>query len=418
QSAEGNPELALERARALAISGELLLGLGNPSAAVPELETAVAGFAALRKNEPKNAEHLLNLAFSTQSLAVAQNEQGLRAKSIETAQESHLHFLDIARRNPDSPQATRSLAQNKLFLARLLHESGRSAEGGIPLDGARKLYERLASKTQATGDDIADVARIDSIEAEIEVILGNPDEAIQLHIRSVDDLLPLTSKEPDNLGYQFQLARSYGALSDLVAENGDTEAAAEANTQSIGILADLAVRAPEDIDYQAALAERFQAAASLERDAGEQEVALGSQEKAVELLASIVKKHPNDHTRRRSLAWAQSRRADLLTEAKKVKESTLAATEAVNEMQHILTHDLDPERNNAKRSAHRRDLARLYEKLARNWSAQKNSEGATRCFEKAVEHWDTLARNGSANDKEVTEGLAAAKAELEKLQGS
>ncbi|MEM9480964.1 MAG: hypothetical protein AAGA58_15015 [Verrucomicrobiota bacterium] len=418
QSAGDNPDLALEIARAHAISGELLLGLGNPVEAVPELEKAVAGFTALRKSDTKNGSHLLNLAFTSQSLAIAHNDQGFATKAIETAQESHLHFLDISRRNPDSPRATRSLAQNKLFLARLLHDSGRSAEGGIPLDGARKLYERLASKTQATGDDIADVAKIDSIEAEIEVSLGNPEEAIQLHIRSVDDLLPLTSKEPNNLGYQFQLAESYGALSDLVADNGDTQASEEANTQAIGILADLASRAPANVEYRAALAARFEAAAALERDSGQQEQALSSQEKAIELYGAIVKEHPNDHENRHLLAWAQSRQADLLTEAKKTKESTIAATAAVNEMQHVLTHDLNPERDNAKRSSHRRDLARLYEKLARHWSAQKNSEGAAKCYEKAVEHWDTLARNGGANDKEVTEGLAAAKAELEKLQGS
>lgn len=418
QENEDDEALKLEVARARSIGGELLLGLGDPKEAALELEAAILMFAALRKEEPEDLSHLSHLAFATRSLAEAQRMDGRLSSAIASAQKAHGHFLELARKDSESSQTTRSLAQSKLFLARLLHEDNRSAEGAIQLDGARKLYERLAETEQVSGDDIASVARIDFIEADLEKDLGNLDEAIQLHIRSVDDLLPLTAKEPEVRRYQYQLAQSYGALADLVADKGDASAAVEANTQALGILAELTMLAPGHAAYRSDLALRFEAQATLERDASNAAEALESQAKAVLLFEDLVKDLPNGHIHRHRLAWAKSRHADLLAESKKLEEAVTAAGDSVREMQYLLINDLDPENSNAKRAVHRRDLARLYEGLAERWRAQKKPEDAAKCLEKALQQWTSLAASGGSNDKEVAEALATAKAELEKLQGS
>ncbi len=228
----------------------------------------------------------------------------------------------------------------------------------------------------------------------------------------------LTSKEAGVASYQFQLAESYGALADLVADNGDIDASREANAQAIGILAELTLIAPGNPDYQAEIADRFQAVAALDRDEGKREEALESQEKAAVILDDLVKREPGDPDYRHTLAWAKSRLGDLYAESNRKEDSVKAANESVQQMQYLLVNDLDPEQGDAKRPGHRQDLARLYENLARHWRKQNRKEDAAKCFEKAVQQWDALSRSGAGNLKEVNESLASARAELEKLQGS
>lgn len=417
-SHQSNPELLYEAAHAFNSAGEIKIALNDIPGAIQSIGSATLLLEPAYKAAPDNGPYLLSLAFFKHNLAEAQKQGRLPKASLVNARASTELYETLDERNPNSPQAQRSLVRSYVYLGNGLSDAGQFGEADLILDRAQTVIKKLS---EASGETEADIAALSRIEHERALLAFRRDkrkEATTHLISAIDSLLdPLLKSEPGSLLYRGRLGASYGLLADVLLEDGSTGDASEANNQAIALLVELTEELPDKEEYRSQLAARFMTLADLERDAGKNKDAIAAAQKALTLYDDIVKRSAEHPKNKFDLAICYRLLADLQLDAKNKDEALIAGNEALKLVQELLKDDTDPENDNLKRPEYRIAMADYYDAMGHQCETLGRKEDAKTCYEKAITHYEYLATDKTWPDQEgVQKGLAESKASLTKLQ--
>ena len=413
-----NPQLAFEVVRANSNAAEIHLSLGDSEAALAHLETAKTKLDGLLVRDPDDVQLIITAARLQGTLSEAQTLAGLSRAAAESATESQRQWEALHQKNPTSSGASRALADSLITLGQRMLEIARPADTGLAVQRAKTILKELESAGEFTEHDQVALSRCDFLLGLSERDKGNYDDAIELLIEAVDQLLNVKIANPDPPRQQlYSLATYYGELADTLALNGNRDESDTANTEATNLLLDLVDQVPGSIGYHFELSRRFTRKAAILRDAGKGKEARAEQEKALAITDDLLKVHPKRYDIRLENALQQGDMMDLQADAGSKEGIIDSGTKAISALNALLNEDFDAEDNNAKRGRYRLAYGDVLVRFGQHAEKVfKDNTNALQYYQKGVKQLQQAvdAGSGGEEDKAI---ISTAEARIKALGG-
>ncbi|MGD9903738.1 MAG: protein kinase [Vicinamibacterales bacterium] len=226
--------------------------LGDPAAALAEMEQSVAVFARAAARYPENAMFARNLAVARSNAADILTALGRRPEAAAQEALALATYEAQVREDPTNAAARNDLAIGYYKLAEREEAAGRLREALASLERAATIQEQLAAADPDNARARAETATNDGFRGRLLARLGQRGPALASLDRAVTVMETLSRANPDNVEWRIAVAL-----------------ALEARGDSRQVLADGAARRPDDRlaaarDYAEALA----ILEALDRDGG------------------------------------------------------------------------------------------------------------------------------------------------------
>ncbi len=287
QEADKNPDLAVERARAL-------LQLAEISIASADVQRALERFAAAQEawaGVPKDAEMWMRLATDRLLIAMLRD-----SKSDEGALQAYADARTALERVPRQQVSADRLDQLSAVIdfreARLLMATGKNGKALEQLMRATKTLNRLSMQRP-------DVALLRSALADCYLSsavvldgLGSLGDAREVRLLALDLLTALHKEKPADLDIHFDLAACYTTMAEAAVLSGDIEGARQRSEQASNLFRDYLKQRPRDDEATIRKAVLLGLQAGLDRDQGKVTQAAAAYDEAMQLLEAVHDRSP------------------------------------------------------------------------------------------------------------------------------
>ncbi len=402
---EEEPALRDSVITALTNSSELNLLLGDYDAASKKLKTAAnylendeiggGGSNEIILKKAKIYENLSTSLFGSRKYTAATQASKKSYDLIFSIHSKEIENKDIARQ-----MAEKSLALSKNYLKiNDLELSKTNAEQSIailnkitddqlPLENDEYLY--ALANFQLGG--------ILSLEE-------NYLKARELLQLSIEQFSGLVTAFPENINYQYQLARALGEEAENSFITGDPNAVV-INNDAIELLKNLINNDEREI-FKFELARRLHSFSKSLISEGESSAARTQANSALATLKEIRKSKPSNIEYQNKTSEIYRMLAELHKEAGDNKKTIEYSREALNLAEILLEKDRDVENNNKKKTKHLLKIARDHGLLGWNLVNLKDDSElseASECFKESQKHYKEILSYEPEN-KDAQQGL-------------
>lgn len=214
----------------------------------------------------------------------------------------------------DIPGATQLQTQMGLHLKNYLDSMKK-----LPVAHDAKLLRAMAAAWQNLGA--------------VQVQQGTLADATASYQQATNLLQKLREKDPGNLRYRYELARTWMSRAEIARRNNDTNSARALIGQALSMLRNLCKDAPANPDYRCALGQAMGYTASLAHDSGNDELRTKALDEMLALYRELVSDYPLHEGARKGLAYALQYRSRLAMD----KQDFATALYLLNEGKEIFT---------------------------------------------------------------------------------
>ena len=393
---ENEPALRDSIITALNNSSELNLLLGDYESAIEKLNRASTLLNEYEIGGGNSNELIQKKAKIFQNLSTAYSGNKEPKASIGASKTSFdiLHSSYSINKNDD---LGREAAKICLKISKIYQSIGEFENSKTYSDQALTILDEITKDSLLIESDQYLYA---SANLQIGLILGLKEqypqsrEYLELAIAQFGELVTAI---PENINYQFHVAKALGRVAEIAYNTGDEEAEA-INNYSIELLNNLIIEKPKDA-FKYELSKRYYSVVSALKSEGEDSAARTQANLALKLLKEIRKSQPSNveyqiETARlfRTLAQLHEKPGD--------SEKTIEySREALSLSEVLLETDKDVEKNNSFKIKHLLSVARDYGLLGRNLANLKdqlNLDEAIECIKKSqIKYKEALEENPS-----------------------
>ena len=218
--------------------------LGDPAAALVEMQQSAAVFERASARYPDNAMFKRNLAVARSNSADILTALGRREEALAEERKALVTYEAQVREDPTNAAARNDLAMAYYKQAEMLDADGRPGEALAPLEQAARLQDQLAAADPDNARARAETATNDAMRGRLLAKLGRRADAFRSLDRAVDVYRGLSAANPDNVELRVAIALalieradSSVALSRQAAARPDDRAAATRDyTEAMAIL--------------------------------------------------------------------------------------------------------------------------------------------------------------------------------------
>ena len=207
----------------------------------------------------------------------------------------------------------------------------------------------------------------------------------------------LVTAIPENINYQFHVAKALGRVAEIAYNTGDEEAEA-INNYSIELLNNLIIEKPKDA-FKHELSKRYYSVAIALNNEGEDSAARTQANLALNNLKEIRKSQPSNVEYQIETARVFRTLAQLHEKPGDTEKTIEYSREALSLSEVLLETDKDLENDNSFKITHLLSVARDYGLLGRNLANLKdqfNLDEATECIKKSqIKYKEALDENPS-----------------------
>lgn len=214
----------------------------------------------------------------------------------------------------DIPGATRLQSQMGLNLKNYL-DSMKS----FPVAHDAKLLRAMAAAWQNLGA--------------VQVQQGNLEEATGSYQQASSLLQKLRDKDPGNLRYRYEHARTWLSLAEISRRNNNANNARAFVGQALSMLRNICREKPANPDYRCALGYAMGFTAALAKDSGDEDLRKKAVDEMLSLYRELVSDYPLHKESRKGLAYALQYRSSLAVD----KQDFATALYLLNEEKEIFS---------------------------------------------------------------------------------
>ena len=291
----------------------------------------------------------------------------------------------------------RKIANSFLFE---FHDSIQNISGTLK---ARQLIvtralEYLDSLARDAGDDRALMAELAVAYNKVGPLAFNESASLDAYRKALAINQSLVQAEPGNPIYHQQLATSYGWLSNLLAEMGDSAGALENARKAVAVMQRLVDTHPMDPPYRVDLADADQAFGRMLAQLGRAREALEIDQKALAIQQGLFQQDPTNLSYRRAVVIGSLLVARLEASAGDYAAALVRSRAALGSAEALAA--LDP-----SNTADRRDLWLCHFRLGEATAMLGDPAAGLAEYRKALGYLEALAA-ADPGDKGHQRGLA------------
>lgn len=420
ENLEGDPALAIERARTYGNLGQIYLKLHQDDLAIEYLEKARDSAANLLQADPDPARaplfHQWQGRYSWMLSDLLRRSAQIPLAD-QRLKESTDHLQKGLAADPSNRLARTECARAWLELGARSFTTGDIAGAESSLKQVSEVLAKENLGPEPSKDEVFILARADFQTGLVWRHQGRFEEALQKMIDAVQAMGDLVmGSSPRNQEQAIKLAETYTVLAELVGLHFNANDALAAHNQAVPILLELNRLHPDWAEAKYWLARNQGSVAQLERDLGEAATAMKKKQDAIELINEVLADHPNNPTYLALQAKLRGEYAGFLVDQNKSKEGLAIVVQAIETLTQLLK---EPSESQASITPERREwMIYLGQFLGIQGHASQQSNqrtAAKTAFASAQQVWQDLIAAGQ-NDEVIQQGLAWSQDRLQKLK--
>ncbi|QQL45897.1 protein kinase domain-containing protein [Sulfuriroseicoccus oceanibius] len=386
---ESDEGMEVERARAMTKLAELSLAAGRNEQARERFSAAAGQWRPIVGAHPEDEDSRGRLAvvlLKLSRLEFQADDIDAARMSVDVAQ----NMLELlTKTNGGDVEYGKWLAESHVQKGLVMRQQG-------DVEAAIAEYRRAVELYRTLGDRTGDFNfRSDLAHSYIELgklVRGtdNFEAALMIQKDALATLVEMNEERPELVHSKFEQARAFGEIAEIQLELGEIEEARKMKTKAVDLLRDALKEAPdqngEELRFE--LAKHLSGLARALRDSGQSSNARRELDEAMKLFDELVDAHPEKslYRYRRALAMWQS--AEMISGQGQHSEARKINEKAVVELRRLL--DEGGLAEDQKRQIEI-SLAYLFGDLAHISEVAKEREDAVGFFRKAEKQWSHIA---------------------------